>query len=58
MVRNRRGRLSTARRRLGLEIGALLAAKAALLGTLYVLFFTAPAPHDAPATAAHVMGNR
>jgi hypothetical protein len=47
-----------ARRRLGLEIGALLAAKLVLLTALYVLFFAQQAPNDPPATAAHVMGSR
>jgi hypothetical protein len=45
-----------ARRRLGLEIGALLAAKLVLLSALYVLFFATPTPNDSPAVAAHVMG--
>lgn len=47
----------TARIRLGREIGALLCAKLVLLFALYFLFFS-PAPHDAPDTAAHVMGAR
>jgi len=49
-----------ARRRLGVEVGALLAAKAVLLLGLYVLFF-APghqASNGAAATTAHVMGGR
>ncbi|MEI9888778.1 MAG: cytochrome oxidase putative small subunit CydP [Rhizomicrobium sp.] len=49
-----------ARHRLGREIGALLCAKVILLGALYFLFFGPGhrAPHDAAATASHVMGER
>jgi hypothetical protein len=47
-----------ARRRLGLEIGALLAAKLVLLTVLYILFFGAPFHPQASAVASHVMGDR
>jgi len=47
-----------ARRRLGLEIGALLAAKLVLLTVLYFAFFAGQAPNGPPATAAHVLGAR
>jgi hypothetical protein len=50
--------MTLARRRLGLEIGALLAAKLVLLIALYFAFFAQPAPNDPSATAAHVMGAR
>jgi hypothetical protein len=50
----------TARRRLGVEVGALLAAKAVLLLGLYFLFFAPDhqPPNNAAATSAHVMGDR
>ncbi|MEI9994737.1 MAG: cytochrome oxidase putative small subunit CydP [Rhizomicrobium sp.] len=47
-----------ARRRLGLEIGALLAAKLVLLAALYFLFFSQHAPNGPAATGAHIMGVR
>ena len=46
------------RRRLGVEIGALLAAKLILLTALYFAFFARHAVNDPPATAEHVMGER
>jgi hypothetical protein len=51
--------MRTARRRLGVEIGALLAAKAVLLLGLYFLFFAPDhrTPNGAAATSAHVMGD-
>jgi hypothetical protein len=46
------------RRRLGWEIGAVLAAKLVLLCGLYVLFFAPDhrTPADAPAIGAHILG--
>jgi hypothetical protein len=48
------------RRRLGVEVGAVLAAKAVLLIALYYLFFAPDhqIPANATATTAHVMGDR
>ena len=48
--------MNRARRRLGWEVGALLAAKLVLLTALYLAFFAHPAANHAAATAAHVMG--
>jgi hypothetical protein len=50
--------MTHARRRLGYEIGAVIAAKLVLLSVLYFAFFAERAPNDAPAMAAHVMGDR
>ena len=48
------------RRRLGWEIGGLLAAKLVLLFGLYFLFFAddRQTPIDAPAVGAHILGPR
>jgi len=51
-------RMIRVRRRLGLEIGALLAAKLVLLTALYLLFFTQPASDSPPAVATHILGAR
>ncbi len=48
----------TMRYRLGREIGTLICIKVVLLGALYFLFFTEPAPNDPSSVAAHVMGDR
>ena len=40
------------------DIGAVLAAKLGLLTALWLFFFSDRPAHDAPATAAHVMGER
>jgi hypothetical protein len=45
--------------RLTRDIAAVIAAKLVLLTALYFFFFAErPAPHDAPATAAHIIGAR
>jgi hypothetical protein len=48
------------RRRLGWEIGALLAAKLVLLCGLYFLFFAPDhrTSTDAPAVGAHILGQK
>jgi hypothetical protein len=50
--------LSIARRRLGLEVGVVLAAKFLLLFGLYFLLFDAPARNDAPSVSTHLFDNR
>jgi len=44
--------------RLVRDIGAVMAAKLVLLTALYVFFFAERPAHDAPATAAHIIGER
>ena len=50
--------MTLARRRLGKEVGVIIAAKLVLLTALYFAFFAHRAPNDPPAVAAHVMGAR
>jgi hypothetical protein len=60
MMGGREARMSGTRRRLGVEVGAVLAAKAVLLLALYYLFFAPDhqIPNNAAATTVHVMGDR
>ncbi|MBL6851784.1 MAG: hypothetical protein ISS15_00765 [Alphaproteobacteria bacterium] len=44
--------------RLVRDVGAVIAAKLVVLAALYLCFFAERPPHDAPATAAHIMGER
>jgi hypothetical protein len=44
--------------RLARDIAAVIAAKLVLLTALYFFFFAERPAHDAPATAAHVIGAR
>ena len=54
------GSSAAMRRRLGWEIGAVIAAKLALLCGLYFLFFAPDhrAAADAPATSTHILGQK
>jgi hypothetical protein len=44
--------------RLARDIGAVIAAKLVLLTALYLFFFAERPAQDAPATAAHIIGER
>lgn len=48
----------TSRVRLARDIGAVIGAKLVLLTALYFCFFAGRPVHDAPTTAAHVLGER
>jgi len=48
----------TSRVRLARDIAAVIGAKLVLLTALYFVFFAERPAHDAPAIAAHVLGER
>jgi len=46
-----------ARQRLGIEIAAILLAKAAMLGALYALFFSSAVAPSSSAVGRHLVGS-